>query len=209
MELETPRHRNAAFEPLIVVKSETRWTGLDDKILSMSARGMGTRHIEAHRKEFCGMDVSPALISTVIDQVQEEVRAWQNRPLEALYPILYLDALYVEMRHNGHVENRAMPAAIGVNMQGAKEVVGLWTTANAQVQLGIVHVVRRCLEFVSWKQRQQGGGRAAAYLHSADRQSSPGGTRRVCRFLGLHASDDCAAMAAQLGTGDAVFRLSS
>jgi putative transposase len=107
-----------------VAKNQTRWTGFEDKILSMYARGMSTRDIEAHRKEIYGLDVSPTLISTVTEQVQEEVRAWQNRPLEELYPILYRDALCVKMRRNGHVENRAVHVAIGINLEGVKEVLG-------------------------------------------------------------------------------------
>jgi putative transposase len=87
LKLETPRDRNATFEPRVVAKNQTRWRGFDDKILSMHARGMSTRDIEAHRKEIYGVDVSPTLISTVTEEVREEVRAWQNRPLEALYPI--------------------------------------------------------------------------------------------------------------------------
>ena len=87
-----------------MAKNQTRSGGFDDKILSMYARGMSTRDIEAHLAEIYGVNVSPTLISTVTEAVQEEVRAWQNRPLEALYPILYMDALYVKMRHNGHVE---------------------------------------------------------------------------------------------------------
>ena len=130
MELETPRDRNSTFEPLIVAKNQTRWTGFDDKILSMYARGMSTRDIEEHLHEIYGVNVSPSLISTVTEEVQEEVRAWQNRPLEELYPILYMDALIVKMRHNGHVENRAVHVAIGINMEGMKEVLGLWTTDN-------------------------------------------------------------------------------
>jgi putative transposase len=197
MELETPRDREASFEPKIVAKHQTRWTGFDDKILSMYARGMTTREIEAHLKEIYGVDVSPTLVSQVTDAVQDEVRQWQNRPLEPLYPIVYLDALYVRMRDNGHVQNRAVYVAIGVNLEGYKEVLGLWTSANegakfwlqvltelrnrgvedvliacvdglkgfpeaieavypkAQVQLCIVHLVRHCLNYVSWKQRKQ------------------------------------------------------
>jgi putative transposase len=197
VELETPRDRNASFEPKIVAKNQTRWTGFDDKILSMYARGMSTREITAHLEEIYGVEVSPTLISQVTDAVQDEVRTWQNRPLEPLYPILYLDALYVKMRDNGHVENRAVYVAIGVNLEGHKEVLGLWTSANegakfwlqvlteirnrgvedvfiacvdglkgfpeaietvyrkAQVQLCIVHLVRHCLNYVSWKQRKQ------------------------------------------------------
>ena len=113
IELETPRDRNGTFEPKIVAKHQTRWTGFDDKILSMYARGMSTREIQGHLEEIYGVEVSPTLISNVTEAVQEEVRAWQNRPLEPIYPIVYLDALYVRMRDNGHVQNRAVYVAIG------------------------------------------------------------------------------------------------
>jgi putative transposase len=129
MDLETPRDRNGTFDPKIVAKGQTRFKGFDDKILSMYARGMTTREIQAHLEEIYGVDVSPALISTVTEAVQDEVRTWQNRPLEPIYPIVYLDALYVRMRDNGHVQNRAVYIAIGMNLEGYKEVLGLWTSA--------------------------------------------------------------------------------
>jgi putative transposase len=130
IELETPRDRNGTFEPKIVGKHQTRWTGFDDKILSMYARGMTTREIQAHLQEMYGMEVSPALVSQVTEAVQEEVRTWQSRPLEPLYPIVYMDCLYVRMRDNGHVQNRAVYVVIGINLEGHKEVLGLWTSAN-------------------------------------------------------------------------------
>jgi len=130
IDLETPRDRNGSFEPKIVAKHQTRFTGFDDKILSMYSRGMSTREIEGHLQEIYGVEVSPTLVSQVTDAVQDEVRNWQNRPLDATYPIVYLDALYVKMRDNGQVQNRAVHVAIGVNMEGMKEVLGLWTTAN-------------------------------------------------------------------------------
>src|SRR5213079_2561678 len=116
--LETPRDRNGTFAPKIVAKGQTRFTGFDDKILSMYARGMTTREIQAHLEELYGVEVSPTLISNVTEAVQDEVRAWQNRPLEPVYPIVYMDALYVRMRDNGHVQNRAVYVAIGVNLEG-------------------------------------------------------------------------------------------
>jgi putative transposase len=130
IELETPRDRDSSFEPKIIAKGQTRFTGFDDKILSMYARGMTTREIEGHLKEIYGVEVSPGLISNVTEAVMEEVRAWQSRPVDALYPILYLDALYVKIRENGHVQNRAVYLAMGVRMDGNKEVLGLWTSAN-------------------------------------------------------------------------------
>jgi len=129
-ELETPRDRNGTFEPKIVAKGQTRFTGFDEKILSMYARGMTVRDIQAHLKEIYAVDVSPALISSVTDAVVEEVRAWQTRPLDPIYPIVYLDALIVKIRDNGQVQNRAIYVAIAVTMDGHKEVLGLWTSAN-------------------------------------------------------------------------------
>jgi len=130
IELETPRDRKGTFEPQIVGRHQTRWTGFDDKILSMYSRGMSTREIQGHLEEMYQVEVSPAFISTVTSGVEEEVKEWQNRPLEAVYPILYLDALYVKMRDNGQVKNRAVFVAIGANMEGNKDVLGLWVSDN-------------------------------------------------------------------------------
>jgi putative transposase len=130
LELETPRDRNGEFEPQIVRKNQTRWTGFDDKILSMYARGMSTRDIQGHLEEMYQVEVSPSLISDVTEGVMEQARAWQNRPLEPFYGIVFLDALYVKMRHEGRVENRAMYVALGINLEGRKEVLGLWTSAT-------------------------------------------------------------------------------
>jgi putative transposase len=126
IELETPRDRNASFEPKIVAKGQTRFKGFDDKILSMYARGMSTREIQGHLEEIYGVEVSPTLISNVTEAVVDEVKSWQSRPLDELIPILYLDALFVKIRDNGHVENKAIYVAIGVNLEGNKEVLGLW-----------------------------------------------------------------------------------
>jgi putative transposase len=138
--IETPRDRQASFEPQILKKHQTRFDGFDDKILSMYARGMTTREMQGHLQEMYGVEVSPTLISDVTDAVMEEVKAWQNRPLEPLYGILYLDALYVKMRHEGRVENRAVYVAIGVDMDGRKDVLGLWTSGNegAKFWLGVL-----------------------------------------------------------------------
>ncbi len=130
IDLETPRDRNGSFEPQIVAKHQTRFTGFDDKIISMYSRGMTTREIEGHLKEMYGVDVSPTLISGVTEAVMEEVKAWQNRPLEETYAILYLDALRVKIRDGGHVQNKAIYVAIAVNMEGNKEVLGLWAADN-------------------------------------------------------------------------------
>lgn len=130
VEIATPRDRNGSFEPQIVRKNQTRWTGFDDKILSMYARGMTTREIQGHLEEIYQEQVSPSLISEVTDGIMEQARAWQNRPLEPFYGVVFLDALYVKMRHEGRVENRAVYVALGINLEGRKEVLGLWTSAN-------------------------------------------------------------------------------
>ena len=125
VELETPRDRNGEFEPRIVRKHQTRLDGWDEKILSLYARGMSTREIQGHFQEVYGADVSPSLISDITDGVIDQAKAWQNRPLDAFYPVLFLDALFVKMRHEGRVENRAVYVALAINMDGQKEVLGL------------------------------------------------------------------------------------
>lgn len=126
LELETPRDRQATFEPKIVGKGQTRFTGFDNKIISMYARGMSVREIQGHLEEIYGVEVSPTLISNVTDAVLEEVKVWQTSPLEEVYPIVYLDALMVKIRDNGHIENKAIYVVIGVNLEGQKQVLGLW-----------------------------------------------------------------------------------
>src|SRR6202045_3073931 len=126
LELETPRDRQASFEPKIVAKGQSRFTGFDDKIISMYARGMSTREIQGHLEEIYGIEVSPTLISNVTEAIVEEVKTWQSRPLEELYPIVYLDAMMVKMRNNGHVQNQAVYVILGVDREGQKDVLGLW-----------------------------------------------------------------------------------
>ena len=130
IELETPRDRNGSFEPEIVSKGQTRFSGFDDKIISMYSRGMTTREIEGHLKEMYGVDVSPTLISNVTEAVMEEVKTWQSRPLDEVYPILYMDALRVKVRDGAHIQNKAIHVAIAVNLAGHKEVLGLWAAQN-------------------------------------------------------------------------------
>ncbi|MCA1626876.1 MAG: IS256 family transposase [Acidobacteria bacterium] len=124
--IEVPRDRNATFEPLIIAKGQTRFEGFDDKILSLYARGMSTRDLQRHLQEIYQVEVSPGLISNVTEAVLEEVTAWQARPLEALYPIIYLDALHVKIREGAHVRTKAVYLVLGINLQGLKEVLGLW-----------------------------------------------------------------------------------
>lgn len=140
LDVAVPRDRNASFEPIILPKGESRFTGFDDKIISMYARGMTTRDIQAHLEEIYGVDVSPTLVSQVTEAVTDEIKLWQNRPLDDVYPIMYLDAVRVKVRHDGRVINKAVYLAIGVTMNGVKEVLGMWTaeTEGAKFWLQVV-----------------------------------------------------------------------
>ena len=142
--IEVPRDRQASFEPKIVPKGQTRFSGFDDKILSLYARGMTVRDIQAHLEEIYQVEVSPGLISSVTDAVIDEVRAWQSRPLERLYPIIYLDCIMVKIRDGAHILNKAIYLVIGVNLEGIKEVLGMWvaTTEGAKFWLGVVTELR-------------------------------------------------------------------
>ena len=128
--IEVPRDRNATFEPQIVPKGQTRFAGFDDKILSLYARGLTTRQIQQHLEEIYQVEVSPSLISAVTDEITEEVKAWQSRPLDAVYPIIYLDALVVKVRESAHIQNKALHLIIGINTAGHKEVLGIWVAQN-------------------------------------------------------------------------------
>jgi len=140
MPIEVPRDRNGTFEPQIIEKHQTRFMGFDENIISLYARGMSTREIQQNLQEIYHVDVSPALISNVTDEVIEEVKAWQNRQLNAVYPIVYLDAIHFKVRDSGHVRNKAVYLAIGVTMEGLKEVLGLWIlqTEGAKFWLQVV-----------------------------------------------------------------------
>ncbi|ADE14112.1 transposase mutator type [Nitrosococcus halophilus Nc 4] len=130
LEIEVPRDRNGNFEPQLVKKRQRRLEGFDEKVLALYARGLSTREIEAQLEELYGVEVSPALISQVTDAVLEEVRAWQSRPLSAVYPILYFDALFVKSRQEGMVKTKAVYLALGVNLEGEKELLGMWMSEN-------------------------------------------------------------------------------
>ena len=138
--IEIPRDRDGSFEPQLIAKHQTRWTGFDDKILSLYARGMTVREIQGHLEEMYGTAISPMLISSVTEAVMEEVTAWQSRPLEGLYPIVYLDCIHAKVRDNGAVRVKAVYLALGVNLQGEKELLGLWVaqTEGAKFWLHVV-----------------------------------------------------------------------
>ena len=194
--IEVPRDRNGDFNPQIIQKHQTRFDGFDDKIISMYARGMTTRDIQDHLKEIYGVEISADLVSTVTDAVLTDVKEWQSRPLDEVYPVLYLDATIVKVRSEGRVINKSAYLAIGINIEGLKDVLGIWleqsegakfwlkimtelknrgvrdifiacvdglkgfpeaieaTFPQAEVQLCIVHMIRGCLRFVSWKDRK-------------------------------------------------------
>ncbi|WP_040155170.1 IS256 family transposase, partial [Yersinia ruckeri] len=140
IELNTPRDREGSFEPQLIKKNQTRITQMDSQILSLYAKGMTTRDIVATFKEMYDADVSPTLISKVTDAVKEQVTEWQNRPLDSLYPIVYLDCIVVKVRHNGSVINKAVFLALGINTEGQKELLGMWLAENegAKFWLGIL-----------------------------------------------------------------------
>lgn len=144
MPLEVPRDRAGTFEPQIVGKHQTRFEGFDDAIVSMYARGLSTREIQLHLEEIYHVEVSPTLISTVTEEVIDEVRAWQNRQLDTVYAVVFLDALYFKVRDSGRVRNKAVYLAIGVNLDGIKEVLGMWIaqTEGAKFWLQVVTELR-------------------------------------------------------------------
>jgi putative transposase len=194
--ISVPRDRLATFDPQLIAKYRRRLPGFDDKIVSMYARGMTVREIQGHLAELYGVDVSPELISAVTDAVLDEIAEWQNRPLEALYPLVFFDALRVKIRDEGTVRNKAVYVALGVRPDGRKEILGLWIEQTegakfwlrvmtelknrgvediliavvdglkgfpdaitavfpqAQVQTCIVHLIRRSLDCVSYKDRR-------------------------------------------------------
>ena len=130
MELRTPRDRDGSFEPQLVKKNQTRITGMDNQILALYARGMTTREITSVFKEMYDADVSPALISKVTDAAIDQVVEWQNRPLDAIYPIVYLDCIVLKVRQDSRVINRAVFLALGINLDGQKELPGMWLAEN-------------------------------------------------------------------------------
>jgi putative transposase len=140
VQVRVPRDRNGAFEPQAVPKHRRRLEGFDDKVLALYARGMSTRDIQGHLRELYGTDVSADLISRVTDAVVDEVKAWQARPLDAIYPIVYLDALFVSVRDGGTVTKKAVYVALGMALDGSREVLGFWIepTEGARFWLNVL-----------------------------------------------------------------------
>ena len=144
LEIEVPRDRAGTFDPQLIAKYQRRFPGFDKKIISMYARGMTVREIQGHLRELYGVDVSPDLISTVTDAVLEEVAEWQNRPLDALYAIVFFDALRVKIRDEGTVRNKAIYVALGMRPDGTKDVLGLWIeqTEGAKFWLRVMNELK-------------------------------------------------------------------
>lgn len=144
IDLAIPRDRSGTFEPVLVPKGVTRLDGFDDKIISLYARGLSVREIQAHLKELYGTEVSPDLISRVTDAVLDEVKEWQNRPLEAMYPIVFFDALRVKVRDEGIVRSKSVYVALALDTEGQKHVPGLWIeqTEGAKFWLKVMNELK-------------------------------------------------------------------
>jgi putative transposase len=144
IEIDVPRDRAGTFEPVLVAKGQTHFDGFDEKIISLYARGMSVREIQGHLAELYGTEVSPDLISKVTDAVLDEVREWQSRPLDAIYPVVFFDALRVKIRDEGMVKSKAVYVVLGINPSGEKEVLGLWIeqTEGAKFWLKVMNDLR-------------------------------------------------------------------
>jgi putative transposase len=144
MTLAVPRDRAGTFDPQLIAKYQRRFPDFDEKIISMYARGMSVREIRGHLEELYGLDVSPDLISAVTDAVLDEVAEWQNRPLDASYPLIFFDALRVKIRDEGFVRNKAVYIALGVMPDGTKDILGLWIeqTEGAKFWLRVMNELK-------------------------------------------------------------------
>jgi putative transposase len=130
VDIQTPRDRNSSFEPQLIKKGQTRITGMDDQILSLYAKGMSTRDIVTAFDEMYGAEISSGLVSQVTNAVMEQVVEWQNRPLDAVYPIVYLDCIVLKIRQDKRVINKAIYLVLGINIEGHKELLGMWVSEN-------------------------------------------------------------------------------
>ncbi len=130
VEISTPRDRDSSFEPVLVSKHQTGITGLDDKIIFFYAKGQTTTEIVDTIKELYDVDISSSLVSRVTDNILDDITAWQNRPLSSIYPIVYLDCIVVKIRQDKQIINKAIYLALGVNLKGKKELLGMWLSEN-------------------------------------------------------------------------------
>lgn len=144
VELDIPRDRDGEFNPLLIEKHHRDLGPIEDKVISMYGRGMGTRDINAHLEEIYGIELSAGAISSITNKVMEQVREWQNRPLDELYPIVYFDAIHFKIRDNGHIVTKAAYTVLGINSQGYKELLGIWIDGaeGANFWHGVVTEIR-------------------------------------------------------------------
>ena len=144
IDIKIPRDREGTFDPKLIQRYQRRFPGFDAKIVSMYARGMTVREIQGHLLELYGLEVSPDLVSTITDAVLETVAEWQNRPLEAMYPLIFFDALRVKIRDEGLVRNKAVYVALGVTPEGTKDILGLWieTSEGAKFWLRVMNELK-------------------------------------------------------------------
>jgi len=144
IDLDVPRDRKSDFEPQIVKKRQKDISGLEDKIISMYAKGMTTRDIQSHIKDLYGYEISPETVSSITDKVMERAREWQSRPLDSVYALVYMDAVFLKMRHEGHVRNMALYTIVGINLDGQKECLGLWIceTESAKYWLSVLNELK-------------------------------------------------------------------
>lgn len=157
IELQTPRDRNSTFEPQLIKKGQSRVTGMDEQILSLYAKGMSTRDIVATFHEMYGADISAGLVSQVTNSVMEKVVEWQSRPLDAVYPIVYLDCIVLKIRQDKRVINKAIYLVLGINIEGHKELLGMWVSENEGAKFwlsvltdlqnrGVQHMLIACVD---------------------------------------------------------------
>jgi len=144
IDLDVPRDRKSDFEPQVVKKRQKDISGLEEKIISMYAKGMTTRDIQAHIKDLYGYEISPETVSSITDKVMERAREWQGRPLESIYALIYMDAVFLKMRLEGHVRKVALYTIIGINLDGQKECLGLWIseTESAKYWLSVLNELK-------------------------------------------------------------------
>jgi hypothetical protein len=144
IDIKVPRDRGGTFDPKLIQRYQRRFPGFDEKIVSMYARGMTVREIQGHLLDLYGLEGSPDLVSTITDAVLETVAEWQNRPLEAMYPLIFFDALRVKIRDEGLVRNKAVNVALGVTADGTKDILGLWieTSEGAKFWLRVMNELR-------------------------------------------------------------------
>ena len=182
MELAVPRDREGRFEPQLIEKWARRLPGFDEKVISLYARGMTTREIRAHVEELYGVTVSRELISKVTDEIHEELREWRSRPLEAVYPLVYFDALRVKIREEGVVQNKAVHLAIGITALGRKEILGMWTAAQEGASGGGEVLV-------GGDERVEGAGRSGCVDCGGGRAEGVSGGDRVTDQGGVSGGD--------------------